>query len=69
MVQTVSRDQILRRERGHREKIFFRVQLTTSRIGYLTRLILSSSREHLAGVSGLTPRVEGDGHFLLLPDL
>ena len=27
---------------------------------------LSYSRKHLAGVSRLTPRVEGDGHFLPL---
>ena len=38
--ETVSRDQILRRERG--QGIFiFPVQLTTSRIGNLTRLILT----------------------------
>ena len=38
--ESVSRDQILRRERGQ-ENLFFPVQLTTSRIGNLTRLILT----------------------------
>ena len=38
--RTVSRDQILRRERG-RGMLIFPVQLTTSRIGSLTRLILT----------------------------
>ena len=36
--ETVSRDQILRHERGQ-GNIIFPVQLTTSRIGNLTRLI------------------------------
>ena len=36
--ETVSRDQLLRRERGQRI-IIFPVQLTTSRIGNLRRLI------------------------------
>ena len=36
--EPVSRDQILRHERGQ-EILFFPVQLTTSRIGNLTRLI------------------------------
>ena len=36
----VSRDQILRRERGQ-GNIYFSVQLTTIRIGNLTRLILT----------------------------
>ena len=36
--EPVSQDQILRRER-HREKLIFPVQLPTSRIGNLTRLI------------------------------
>ena len=36
--EPVSRDQILRRERD-REIFIFRVQLTTSRIGNLTRLV------------------------------
>ena len=35
----VSRDQILRGANGDREILFFPVQLTTSRIGNLTRLI------------------------------
>ena len=39
-VEPVSRDQILRRERGHGKHIF-PVQLTTSRIGNITRLILT----------------------------
>ena len=41
--ETVSRDQILRRERGQgdRELFIFPVHLTTSRIGNLTRLILT----------------------------
>ena len=38
--EPVSRDQILRRERD-REKLFFPVQLTTSRISNLTRLTLT----------------------------
>ena len=38
--EPVSRDQILRRERGE-GKIIFPLQLTTSRIGNLTRLILT----------------------------
>ena len=38
--EPVSRDQILRRERGQGISIFL-VQLTTSRIGNLTRLILT----------------------------
>ena len=38
--EPVSRDQIPRRERGQ-ENIIFSVQLTTSRIGNLTRLILT----------------------------
>ena len=38
--ETVSRDQVLRRERGL-GIIIFPVQLTTSRIGNLTRLILT----------------------------
>ena len=37
--ESVSRDQIFRREWGHREMFIFPVQLTTSRIGNLTRLI------------------------------
>ena len=37
--EPVSRDQIFRRERGQRN-IFFPVQLSTSRIGSFTRLIL-----------------------------
>ena len=38
----VSRDQILRRKRGQGKYIFiFPVQLTTTRIGNLTRLILT----------------------------
>ena len=40
--EPVSRDQILRRERGHGIFIFS-VQLTTSRISNLTRLILTLS--------------------------
>ena len=36
--RTVSRDQILRRERG-RGKLFFPLQLTTNRVGNHTRLI------------------------------
>ena len=40
--EPVSRDQILRRERGQDREIFvFPVELTTSRIGSLTRLILT----------------------------
>ena len=39
--EPVSRDQILGRERGDREICIFPVQLTTSRIGNLTRLILT----------------------------
>ena len=39
--EPVSRDQILRRERGQVKKSFFPVQLTTTRIGNLTRLILT----------------------------
>ena len=39
MAEPVSRDQILRRERGHRENIIFSVQLTTSRIGNHSQLI------------------------------
>ena len=38
--EPVSRDQILRRERGQ-GNIIFSVQRTTSRIGNLTRLILT----------------------------
>ena len=38
--ESVSRDRILRRERGQRKNIF-PVQLTTSRIGNLTWLILT----------------------------
>ena len=38
-VEPVSRDQILRRERGSREIYIFPVQLTTRRVGNLTRLI------------------------------
>ena len=38
--EPVSRDQILKRERD-REKFIFPVQLTTSRIGNLTELILT----------------------------
>ena len=38
--ELVSRDQILRRVNGDREISIFPVQLTTSRIGNLTRLIL-----------------------------
>ena len=41
IAEPVSRDQILRRERGHREELIFFVQLTTSRIGNLTRLVLT----------------------------
>ena len=41
--EPVSRDQILRRERGQ-GNIIFPVQLTTSRIGNLTRLILALNR-------------------------
>ena len=37
--EPVSRDQILRRERGQGNILIFPVQLTTSRIGNLTRLI------------------------------
>ena len=37
--EPVSLDQILRRERGDREIFIFPVQLTTHRIGNLTRLI------------------------------
>ena len=37
--ETVSRDQILRRVQGQGKKHVFPVQLTTSRIGNLTRLI------------------------------
>ena len=39
--EPVLRDQILRRERGQGKKHFFPVQLTTSRIGSLTRLTLT----------------------------
>ena len=39
--EPVSRDQILRRANGDREIFIFPVQLTTSRIGNLTRLILT----------------------------
>ena len=38
--ETVTRDQVLRRERGQ-ETFIFPVQLTTSRIDNLTRLILT----------------------------
>ena len=38
--EPVSRDQVLRREQGQGKSIFT-VQLTTSRIGNLTRLILT----------------------------
>ena len=38
--ESVSRDKILRRERGQ-GNIIFPVQLTTSKIGNLTRLILT----------------------------
>ena len=37
----VSRDQILRRERGDRKIFIFLVQLTTSKIGNLTWLVLT----------------------------
>ena len=37
--EPVSRDQLLRRERGLRETLIFPVQLTTRKIGNLTRLI------------------------------
>ena len=39
--EPVSRDQILRREHGDRNKNIFLAQLTTSRIGNLTRFILT----------------------------
>ena len=39
--ESVSRDQILRQHNGDREILIFPVQLTTSRIGNLTRLILT----------------------------
>ena len=41
IVEPVSRDQILRRERGHREMPIFSVQLITNRIGNLTPSILT----------------------------
>ena len=37
--EPISRDQILRHARGHRGIFIFPVELTTSRIGNLTRLI------------------------------
>ena len=46
--EPVSRDQILRHERGQGNTFIFPVQLTTSRIGNLTRLIhtFSISDDH-----------------------
>ena len=46
-VEPVSRDQILRRERAEGNEIIFPVQLTTSRIGNLTRLILTLAIDYV----------------------
>ena len=62
--EPISRDQILRRERGQGKNIFL-VQLTTSRIGSLIRLILSLAicDDHTYSPPGL----HWPGHSLQLP--
>ena len=52
--EPVSRDQILRRERGRREIFIFLVQLTTTiRIGNLTRLILALATIYVTTIHSL----------------
>ena len=70
--ETVSRDQILRRERAQ-GNIHFSVQLTSNRIGNLTRLVLILAIRvtiytHIKGCSGGIDAKNGNKKHPLLVD-
>ena len=62
---SVSRDRILRRERGQGEITFFSVQLNTSRIGNFTRHILLLLLLLLTITITITRRERGQGEITL----